>query len=73
MASTGAMAWGMGESLWSVTPVAQSYHQRMHEIRAGSTPEEGRIRQPGAGRKLITVNDLQLNQQRYHVSHTKLA
>ena len=32
----------------------------MHEIRAGSTPGEGRIRQPGAGRKPITVSNPQL-------------
>ena len=32
----------------------------MHEIRAGAALAEGRIRQPGAGRKPITVNDPQL-------------
>ncbi|MEC4685149.1 MAG: ISAzo13 family transposase, partial [Nitrospirota bacterium] len=30
------------------------------EIQEGSTPGEGRIRQPGAGRKPITVTDPQL-------------
>ena len=32
----------------------------MHEIRAGAALAEGRIRQPGAGRKPITVSDPQL-------------
>ena len=32
----------------------------IHEIEAGSVPGKGRIRQPGAGRKPITVTDSQL-------------
>src|SRR5487761_980647 len=32
----------------------------IREIEAGSAPGEGRIRRPGAGRKLITVSDPRL-------------